>query len=815
MSMDKLIGLHDQTALKNLKKINASKGKLDGVFCFVCDAKLDNAALIVELRKKDPKNMKVMGLGKKLKTMITGAKTRLGFVQVNDANRLEFQLGKGNASPKLLSKAFKQILSKRKGLTFLKTAVFGSAGSQSNTNEEDASELAQVQQEVEVLSLKDKLLIASQLEMSEAEEKELLRITQEDPEVVLLLDNGTDRTERDRQNEVMMAAFDALDDDKVDDALRTQMEFIAHQLIEMRRNWDKGITDRSVKNVKREDKIRADLRANIEQLYESLRPENAIPIYRDAQKASEYLFLEFLKATDEYIKASAASKAKKQAYKAKEIEKMSDGERELHYQRVREEHAKLARESTGERGYQLDKQMIEDAIRAREERHNSLNKSRDAIKVFNFEDVEALTDVSQLDAQVNLFDALKQANFWSGSAENTVNFKNDIADSGEYQAGLASGFMMRDLQLHLDAKNQLRGEGHDASNPTLYNQKAHGAEENFKEAWGPSSADYAKTATDGMIAAASYGLEHSPRATSSVQTKDEIPEIIRSANEMGKSLREMAQMQAQYAKLQKNSPGLNQSPEQKAMNQASADLRMRLSKQILQGAIDYQEGAENLDFIGVVKVGPSNAETSTDWNKGATDVEKDSDGRGKLIQEHVELFDKDDLNIGGRKDAHMWDPRPDVDDELMSQLFDDAGTFIGTSLFTNKGWPIEGSPLAMTELGNMSLEKLEKLSKDEAKALAERHKQVRADRKDFADRQAERSQEGTKQMAKGSENTMDALYQMSLLDDFMKRYKDQAPPKIPPSLEAGYTLGTMPAVPRPNKLKVLPQAFVVQPLPTM
>ena len=816
MSKDKLIELHDQTALKHLKKINASKGTLEGVFCFVCDAKLEEVALIVELKKKDPQNMKVMGLGKKLKSMITGAKTRLGFVQINEANRLEFQIGKGNASPKLLSKAFKQVLSKRKGLTFLKTAVFGSAGGDSTKTEEDASELAQVQQEEsEALSLKDKLLIASQLEMSEAEEKELLRITEEDPEVVVLLDSPATRMERDRQNEVMMAAFDALDDDKVDDALMTQLESISQQLIEMRRNWDKGLVDQSVKNVKREDAKRSELRSNIEQIYESLSPKGATPNYKQAMKASEYLFLEYLKATDAYIKASTVSKEKKQAYQAEKIKNMSKSERRKYFKKIEEEHAELARDTTGERGFQLDKQMIEDAISSREKRHRSLNESRDAIKVFNFEDVEALTDISQLDNQVNLFDALKQDNFWSGSAENTTNFGNDIADSGEHQAGLASGFMMRNLQLHLDAKNQLRGEGHDASNPTLYNQQAHGAEEHFKEAWGPSSADYAKTATDGMIAAASFGLEHSPRATSSVQTKDEIPEIIRSANVMGKSLRNMAQKQAQYAKLQKNSPGLNQDPEQKAMMQASADIRMRLSKQILQGAIDYQEGAEKLDFIGVVKTGPSNAETSTDWNKGVTDVEKGEDGRGKLIQEHVDLFDKDDLNIGGRTDAHMWDPRPVLSEDLLNQLFDDTGTFIGDSLFTDEGWPQKGSPLAMTELGNLSVQKLKELGKDGAKNLAEHHKKIRADRKDFADRQAERSQHGTEQMAKGSDDTMGALYQLSLLDDFMERYKDQPPPKTPPGLEAPYTLAVMPTVPRPDSLRNLPEAFVLTSLPAM
>ena len=105
--MNDLIDTCAEEALKPLKKILASRGKLLGNFYFAGDTKGRQAGLVVTLTARDPKGAKATARGKKLRASIDGAKFARGTVQIKGP-RLLFVLHTGSATCDHVKRAFKR-----------------------------------------------------------------------------------------------------------------------------------------------------------------------------------------------------------------------------------------------------------------------------------------------------------------------------------------------------------------------------------------------------------------------------------------------------------------------------------------------------------------------------------------------------------------------------------------------------------------------------------------------------------------------------------------------------------------------------------
>ncbi|MFT5680453.1 MAG: hypothetical protein ACI8RZ_001359 [Myxococcota bacterium] len=90
---------------RNLKKVVASKGKLQGNLYFAGDGK-KTAGVVITLTARDPKGMKALTGGKGLRKGIKGAKFARGTV-IMDGGKLVVELSTGSATAALLKKAFK------------------------------------------------------------------------------------------------------------------------------------------------------------------------------------------------------------------------------------------------------------------------------------------------------------------------------------------------------------------------------------------------------------------------------------------------------------------------------------------------------------------------------------------------------------------------------------------------------------------------------------------------------------------------------------------------------------------------------------
>lgn len=154
---------NDKSAASSLKKILSSGGTVKGAFYFAADGKLKEAGILIYLAAKAAK---ANSEGKKLRKSIPSARFARGVVDVHN-NRPLFVIHGGNASPALVKKACKNVLSKRDGLRFLSRAL--AKMSEDEGVEED--ELNENEGE--------RAAIDQSLQLSPEEEAELKALTEE------------------------------------------------------------------------------------------------------------------------------------------------------------------------------------------------------------------------------------------------------------------------------------------------------------------------------------------------------------------------------------------------------------------------------------------------------------------------------------------------------------------------------------------------------------------------------------------------------------------------------------------------------------
>lgn len=121
--MDKQLEEATQGSLKNLRRILASDGALQGFYCYIGNDKGTEATLIVTLAAKDKSGTMAASQGKALRALVTKPKISHGIVSI-EKGKLFFDHQKGTATPALMKKGFKTTLSTLKNLQFLKKAVF-------------------------------------------------------------------------------------------------------------------------------------------------------------------------------------------------------------------------------------------------------------------------------------------------------------------------------------------------------------------------------------------------------------------------------------------------------------------------------------------------------------------------------------------------------------------------------------------------------------------------------------------------------------------------------------------------------------------
>jgi hypothetical protein len=106
-SAEELIETTSAEALKQLKKILASRGKLQGNFYFAGDTRGGQAGLVVTLLARDRKGSKATAQGKKLRAELSGAKFARGVVTTK-GSKLLFELHSGNATKDHMKLGFKK-----------------------------------------------------------------------------------------------------------------------------------------------------------------------------------------------------------------------------------------------------------------------------------------------------------------------------------------------------------------------------------------------------------------------------------------------------------------------------------------------------------------------------------------------------------------------------------------------------------------------------------------------------------------------------------------------------------------------------------
>lgn len=140
---------------KNLRKVLAGKGKVQGNFYFAGDTQGKDAALAVTLTSKDKKGAKALTDGKKLRKEIPGAKFGRGLVKAIPG-KLVFELASGSASVSHIKLGFKKVL--REEMALLKKAlVVPLGGSADDIEEEDREALDAVRQDSDITEMNDQI----------------------------------------------------------------------------------------------------------------------------------------------------------------------------------------------------------------------------------------------------------------------------------------------------------------------------------------------------------------------------------------------------------------------------------------------------------------------------------------------------------------------------------------------------------------------------------------------------------------------------------------------------------------------------------
>ncbi|MDG1483944.1 MAG: hypothetical protein P8R54_30415 [Myxococcota bacterium] len=104
--LEALLSAAHAEAGRSLKKVVASKGKLQGNLYFAGDGKA-SAGVAITLTARDPKGQKVLAGGKSIRKQIKGAKFGRGTV-IMDGGKLVIELSAGTATAAMLKKAFKE-----------------------------------------------------------------------------------------------------------------------------------------------------------------------------------------------------------------------------------------------------------------------------------------------------------------------------------------------------------------------------------------------------------------------------------------------------------------------------------------------------------------------------------------------------------------------------------------------------------------------------------------------------------------------------------------------------------------------------------
>jgi len=104
--LETLLSATHAEAGRSLKKVVASKGKLQGNLYFAGDGKA-SAGVAITLTARDPKGQKVLTGGKSIRKQIKGAKFGRGTV-IMDGGKLVIELSAGTATAAMLKKAFKK-----------------------------------------------------------------------------------------------------------------------------------------------------------------------------------------------------------------------------------------------------------------------------------------------------------------------------------------------------------------------------------------------------------------------------------------------------------------------------------------------------------------------------------------------------------------------------------------------------------------------------------------------------------------------------------------------------------------------------------
>jgi hypothetical protein len=129
-------------AEKHIKKIVASRGRLQGNFYYVGDTKGSEAAIVITLTTRDPKGQKATSQGKKLRGEISGAKFARGTV-TSKGSKLLLELHTGNATKDHMKLGFKNAFTDKTQSTLkkmLKKALIGKPGESAPPEEEESPE---------------------------------------------------------------------------------------------------------------------------------------------------------------------------------------------------------------------------------------------------------------------------------------------------------------------------------------------------------------------------------------------------------------------------------------------------------------------------------------------------------------------------------------------------------------------------------------------------------------------------------------------------------------------------------------------------
>ena len=131
-----------------LKKIAAGKGRITGEFYFVSNSSGDDSMIVIRIAEDENKVGKVIQLGRKYRSAISGAKFASGLILATP-KKVIFETHTGTAPARVMKTAFREYLSKQTDLGLLRKVTLKTAG-QDVAKEDEGQELTD--QDVEGIS---------------------------------------------------------------------------------------------------------------------------------------------------------------------------------------------------------------------------------------------------------------------------------------------------------------------------------------------------------------------------------------------------------------------------------------------------------------------------------------------------------------------------------------------------------------------------------------------------------------------------------------------------------------------------------------